>query len=69
MFLSTNTCVVISFTKSIHRITFNYTLKNTVLARKTSVKVLGLHFDEKLSFRDHYDNMNQYKTTVTSFYF
>lgn len=57
MFLNVNKCVVITFTKNIHKITFDYTIKNNVLVRKTCVKDLGVYFDDRLTFRLHYDSI------------
>lgn len=57
MFLNVKKCFVISFTNK-HNIVFgDYTLKGETLERKAVAKDLGVLFDEKLTFRDHYDTI------------
>lgn len=54
MFLNSSKCFVISFTNKRNKIINNYFLNNSVLNRSVVAKDLGIIFDEKLSFRSHY---------------
>lgn len=55
MSLNIDKCVIISFTNKANKIDFNYSLNNVSLKRVTSVKDLGIIFDDRLTFREHYD--------------
>lgn len=56
MLLNVEKCFVITFTtNSVNKVEFNYMLEGRSLTRKTTIKDLGILFDEKLTFRDHYD--------------
>jgi hypothetical protein len=55
MDLNVNKCYVISFTRKTNRFIQTYHKRGGVLARTDTVRDLGVIFDEKLSFRPHYD--------------
>lgn len=55
MFLNIKKCCIISFTTKHNKIIYDYKLNNHILERKSVVKDLGVYFDEKLTFREHYD--------------
>lgn len=67
MLLNVKKCFVISFTNKIHRILYDYNLKGQTLERKAVVKDLGVLFDEKLTFRDHYDYIVNRSNQVLGF--
>lgn len=55
MFLNVKKCFIVTFTRKTNKIVFNYKINNQSLMRRSSAKDLGVIFDEKLSFREHYD--------------
>lgn len=67
MFLNTNKCFVVTFTRKINKICFNYQLKNQSLGRFNQAKDLGVIFDEKLTFREHYDHIHSKASKVLGF--
>ncbi|CAK1603716.1 unnamed protein product [Parnassius mnemosyne] len=52
--LSIPKCKSISFTKNRYKQTYDYKINEDSLDRKTVVKDLGVLFDSKLTFREHY---------------
>lgn len=55
--LNTSKCNVVSFSRKINTIQCNYSIGGSILDRKSTVKDLGVVFDEKLSFVSHIDQM------------
>jgi hypothetical protein len=55
MDLNINKCYVIYFTRKTNEFIHTYHIRDGVLARTDTVRDLGVIFDEKLSFRPHYD--------------
>jgi hypothetical protein len=55
MFLNVKKCFMVTFTKKINKICFTYKLNNQIIMRRSLAKDLGVIFDEKLTFKDHYD--------------
>lgn len=53
MVLNVDKCQVMTFTKKINFITFDYSLRSNVLHRPELVRDLGITFDKKLSFAPH----------------
>jgi ribonuclease P/MRP protein subunit RPP40 len=46
-------CSVVTFTKKVKPLLFDYTLNNKILLKRSSVQDLGVLFDSKLSFCDY----------------
>lgn len=57
MHLNVDKCSVISFTAKKNRLTHSYHILDKPLCRKETVKDLGVLFDEKLTFRPHYEQI------------
>lgn len=57
MYLNVKKCFVISFTNKVHKVLFDYKLGEHNLERKATARDLGILFDEKLTFRDHYESI------------
>lgn len=58
MHLNPKKCQIISFTKrKTHKIFFDYRLCGLSLQRTSTVRDLGILFDEQLSFKEHYENI------------
>lgn len=57
MYLNVSKCFIITFTNKKAYIKNKYKLEGQVLERKTVAKDLGILFDQKLTFRDHYDHI------------
>lgn len=55
MHLNVRKCCIITFTNKKSHIKYDYAIEGQTLERKTVVKDLGILFDNKLTFRDHYD--------------
>lgn len=54
MYLNIDKCFIISFTNKRHKIVNNYNIDGHVLHRSYVAKDLGILFDDKLTFRAHY---------------
>ncbi|XP_060802241.1 uncharacterized protein LOC132902173 [Amyelois transitella] len=59
MNLNIGKCFVITFTNKCNKIVVDYTIENQVLKRCNVVKDLGVMFDDKLTFRAHYDHITK----------
>lgn len=57
MRLNIQKCFVISFTTKKQKLTFDYSLNGNVLARNQVARDLGIIFDDKFTFREHYNNI------------
>lgn len=57
LLLNISKCCVVSFTKRLKPIHFNYNIDDQSLARKDSMRDLGVLFDSKLSFREHINQL------------
>lgn len=57
MQLNVKKCFVVSFTNKKHKHLHNYSINGQILDRKNVVRDLGVLFDEKLTFRAHYDHI------------
>lgn len=55
LFLNMNKCSVITFTRNLAPINYDYTMNSQILARVNHIKDLGVIFDSKLSFSKHID--------------
>ena len=55
--LNISKCNVVSFSRKINTIQCNYSIGGSILDRKSTVKDLGVVFDEKLFFISHIDQM------------
>lgn len=55
MQLHVDKCFVMSFTNKRHKVHFDYMIEGTSLQRKSVARDLGVYFDGRLTFRDHYD--------------
>lgn len=53
MVLNASKCSIISFTRKINPIQFNYSTSGVAIKRETTVKDLGILLDSKLTFKDH----------------
>lgn len=64
MHLHVDKCFVMSFTNKRSTVHFDYTIDGQTLQRKSVTKDLGVYFDKKLTFREHYDHivLKAYKT-------
>lgn len=51
--LNISKCFVVSFTKNVDTINFNYVINNSALERRCEVKDLGVIFDSKMTFNGH----------------
>lgn len=62
--LNKSKCSVLSYTRKLNIIDFNYQVQSTKVDRKTTIKDLGIIFDQKLSFNEHIDGVvnSAYKT-------
>ena len=57
--LNANKCNVMSFTRKVQKITFDYELDNAILVRPEFIKDLGVTFDSKLIFNEHIQNITK----------
>lgn len=57
MYLNVKKCYVISFTLKKNKTVNHYAIDGEELQRTTSVRDLGITFDEQLSFRQHFDSI------------
>lgn len=57
MFLNVKKCAVVTFTRKVNKINFDYNINGQILQRLTQIKDLGVTFDEELSFKPHYNNI------------
>lgn len=57
MYLNIEKCFVITFTNKYQQIVNDYSIDEQVLKRKYVAKDLGITFDSKLSFREHYQEI------------
>ena len=55
--LNINKCNVVSFTRKLNKIQYEYTISGANLVRRDSFKDLGVTFDSHLSFREHTSNI------------
>ena len=53
MLLNINKCTVISFTRCVTKIVFNYDINGTVLSRVEIIRDLGVMLDSSLTFKNH----------------
>lgn len=67
MSLNLNKCNVISFTTKTNKIIFPYTINSHLLERKFVVKDLGVIFDDKLTFKQHYDEITERGSRLLGF--
>ena len=57
MHLNIKKCHVVSFSRRLSTLTFNYQINSEVLNRVTSTNDLGIVMDSKLSFKDHIEKI------------
>ena len=57
-------CQIISFTKSAHPFAFGYELYGEPLQRVSSISDLGIICDQRLSFREHLDDVSKASRTL-----
>lgn len=57
LYLAHDKCVQISFTKNTNKIKYTYEINGIQIKRVTSIRDLGIQFDEKLKFDEHIDNI------------
>lgn len=69
MSLNVDKCAVMSTTHSRDKVLFPYTVENEVLKRVAIKKDLGIIIDDKLSFRDHVDDMTRKAYRMLGFIF
>lgn len=69
MNLNIGKCFVITFTNKCNKIVGDYTIENEVLKRCNVVKDLGVMFDDKLTFRAHYDHITKRANQLLGFVF
>lgn len=55
MQLNVNKCFIVSFTNKKQKLLHDYKIRNQTLERRNVAKDLGVLFDDKLTFRAHYD--------------
>lgn len=67
MHLNINKCSIITFTNKKHKIIHTYTIEGETLKRLFIVKDLGIYFDEKLSFREHYEQITSRANKLLGF--
>ena len=67
MVLNEDKCVMISFSRSIFPMIFNYSILGKNLTRVDKVKDLGVTFDSRLNFHDHMNNIITRANRVWSF--
>lgn len=67
MRLNVSKCFVITFTRKINKVTFEYSLNNEVLERKHVAKDLGVLFDDQLTFHNHYDYIIKRSSNLLGF--
>ncbi|XP_055381340.1 uncharacterized protein LOC129611940 [Condylostylus longicornis] len=65
--LNVSKCSVVSYTRRSVTITSNYVLNKANLNRVSSIKDLGVVFDEKLTFRQHYNAVISKANSVLGF--
>lgn len=65
--LNVNKCFIVSFTKNINVINFDYVIEGSIINRKNSIKDLGVIFDEHLTFNDHISNVCRSATKLLGF--
>lgn len=53
--LNISKCKLISFTRSPRALQYSYNINGTELERVDKIKDLGVYFDNKMSFNDHYN--------------
>lgn len=69
MSLNVQKCFVISFTRNNSKILTSYNIDGHILQRNVNIKDLGVIFDDKLSFRDHYDYLFKKANSLSGFVF
>lgn len=57
LYLNTSKCNVMSYTRSAHTISLQYSINQDPIARTLNTKDLGVLFDSKLTFHDHMRNL------------
>ena len=57
-------CVVMSVTNKQQTLSHNYTLYNKTISKENTIKYLGVHIDNKLSFARHTEEKRKSATTV-----
>lgn len=62
-------CPVLSTTYSHNKIIFPYAIRNEVVKRVSSIKDLGVTFDDKLSFKEHIDVITRQSYKMLDFIF
>lgn len=67
MDLNISKCCVISFSNKRDKVIYNYTIEGQVLKRTTVVKDLGILFDDRLSFKPHYQHITTKANKVLGF--
>lgn len=67
MHLNISKCFIISYSNKRNKITNDYTINGQVLTRSYITKDLGILFDDKLTFRQHYEHITNKANQLLGF--
>lgn len=65
--LNVTKCKIVTYTRKVNPLTFNYSINGTAVARVSTIKDLGVHFDRALTFSVHRDNIISSATKMLGF--
>jgi hypothetical protein len=67
MFLNVEKCFVVTFTRKVNKLNFQYTINGQALKRHDQAKDLGITFDSKLYFKMHYNSIHAKASQLLGF--